>query len=338
MTTTHPHDQLPDLTTRAACVLGCRTTTGDPFPAQRGYLTCDLCADQLRDALDEIVDLYRRLDPVKAPASGTQRRDFAPGFGSRSPARDGVLALTDPRTHATEDGDPHSVREILTSWADNVRDDIGLTDQLAGTARREARLLAGWLDHTARQPWADPFTDDAQRLRDQVAGLLTRTRRTVETEAAFLVRWWNHITRQEWVTDLADEVYELRHQLRAAAGTADPSVPIGSCPTPLPDLDEGGEVACGALLRARLGADRITCGRCGTSWPREHWDDLRDDLGTPVSDIASLSTWLDKPAGTLRRWRHEDGWTNHGTKSRPLYARADVFASWQRRKTARETA
>jgi hypothetical protein len=324
-----------DWTTRPACVLGCRTATGEPFPAQHGYLTCDPCADRLRSALTEIVELYALLDEALVPGTVDGGPRGGPGYSSRSPARDGVLALTDPRTHAEDDGDPHSVLEILSSWADNVRDDVGLADDsLSGTARREAQLLAGWLRHVDRQPWAAALAEPARTLGAAVHQLLADSRRTMTGEAGFLVTWLDFITRQYWVTDLADEVHELLHQLRVTVGTAERTIPIGYCPTPIADLDEGGKTLCGAPLRARLSAERITCRSCGTSWPRDQWDELRDDLGTPVSDVASLAVWLNKPAGTLRRWKHEDGWTNHGTRSRPLYARAEVLASCQRRRAA----
>lgn len=338
MTTDLLADTAPVLGARTACVLGCRTTSGDPFPAQHGYLTCDPCADRLRSALTEVVELYALLDDAVFPGTADARQRGAPGYNSHSPARDEVLVLTDSRTHAEDDGDPHSVLEILTSWADNVRDDAGLTaDELTAAARRDAQLLAGWLDHVAGQGWASQFADRAVQLRGEVAALVGRTRRTVAGEAGFLIRWLDFITRQYWVADLAEEVHELRHQLRVAVGVQERTFPIGPCPSLLPDLDDGGEVVCGAPLRARLSAERVVCHSCGATWPRERWDELRDDLGTPVSDIASLAVWLNKPAGTLRRWKHEDGWTNHGTRSRPLYARDDVLASWRRRRTAAVT-
>lgn len=282
------YDEL-DIYAVLPCLLGCATPDGEPFPARHGYRTCDLCTDRLRDALAEVVECYAVLDDALVPGrAGANGGRGAPGYGSRSPARDGVIALTDPRTHAVEEGDPHSVLAILESWADNVRDDTG----------------------------QDPRTGPS----------------TVFGEVSFLVRWMDFITRQYWVGDFGDEVHELAHQLRIALGLQERSIPVGVCPTSILDLDHGGRVPCGALLRARLTAERITCRRCGAAWSRDRWDELGDELGTPVSDVASLSVWLNKPPGTLRRWKHEDGWHNHGTRSRPLFARADVLASWRRRR------
>jgi hypothetical protein len=273
------------------CVLGCTTPSGEPFPARHGYRTCGPCTERLHNALAELVECYALLDDALLPSRAGDSGRGASGYGSRSPARDGVIALTDRRTHAVDEGDPHSVLAILSSWADNVRDDTG----------------------------QEPRTGPA----------------TVSGEVAFLSRWMDYITRQYWVADLAGEVHELAHQLRTVLGLQQRSVPVGSCPALVHDLDGGGQVPCGAPLRARLSADRITCRSCGAFWPRERWDELRDELGTPVSDMASLAVWLATPAGTLRRWKHEDGWTNHGTRSRPLYARAEVLASWQRRRARR---
>lgn len=283
-----------DLYAAAPCALGCTTANGQPFPARHGYLLCARCTDRLHDALREIIDCYALLDDALVPASGagtaTTGGRGAPGFGSRSPARDTVIALTDPRTHAEEDGDPHSVLSILSSWADNVRDDTGQDAPTGPT--------------------------------------------TVSGEVGFLVRWMDHIARQDWVGDFADEIHELLGQLRTVLGLQERAIPIGPCPARLHDLDNGGTVTCGTPLRVRLSAERITCRSCGTSWPRERWDELSGSLGVPVSDIASLSAWLTVPAGTLRRWKHEDGWHNHGTRSRPLFAREQVLASWKRRRRA----
>jgi hypothetical protein len=313
------------------CVMGCRAPSGQPYPAQQGYLTCDPCAAELRSMLAEVVELYALLDDAMVPGSTEGPGRGSPGFGARSPARDGVLALTDPRSRWTEDGDVHSVLEVLSSWADNVREDAGLVPRdIDEAARNDGRLLAGWLDWTAQQGWATGVLDKLTELRHAVATTLGMAQRTVSGEANFLIRWLDWITRQYWVADLGDEVRQVRDQLRTALGVQERSVPVGTCPAVV--RDESGEHACGAGLRAKLGGERITCRSCGTSWPRERWDELRDALGTPLSDVASLSVWLTVPTGTLRRWRSEDQWTNHGTKSRPLYARTEVLTSWQRRR------
>lgn len=313
------------------CVLGCRAPGGDPWPAQSGYLTCDPCAAELRTALLEIVELYALLDEALLPGVTEGSTRGSPGFGSRSPARDGVLSMSDPRSRQEDEGDPLPVLDVLASWADNVREDTGLVPrEIPESVRREGGLLAGWLDHTASQVWAVGILDKLTEARKAISVTLGIAERTVSGEAHFLIRWLDWITRQYWVADLSAEAGQLRHQLRGVLGLQERSVPVGACPVKV--LDHGSIRPCGASLRARLGGEWITCRACGTSWPRAHWDMLGDALGTPSSDFASLSVWLTVPNGTLRRWRSEDQWANHGTKSRPLFARADVLASWQRRR------
>ncbi|WET76878.1 hypothetical protein P3102_22505 [Amycolatopsis sp. QT-25] len=311
------------------CVLGCRTRTGEPFPAQQGYRTCDPCADELRADIQELARLYPELIRAAVPGGASTSGRVSPGYGSRSPARDSVLVLTDRRTRAEDDGDAHSVLEILSSWADNIREDtgMGVPDP---AARRQGQLLVGWLDFTADQPWAGKLDTPLGQLRDEIAEQLGLSARTVHGETAFLVEWFDYVTRQYWVSDFAEEVRGLLATVRAATGTAESSIPVGTCPT----LNETTQRPCGARLRVRAEADRITCPRCRTRWPRAHWDELSDAQGTPLSDVAALSAWLDVPAGTLRRWRSEDGWANHGSRRRPLYERNAVLTSWQRRRGA----
>jgi hypothetical protein len=321
------------MTNQQLCVLGCRSNTGEPFPAQHGYLTCDRCTGRLFDALRELVGLYGRLAGALMPGAATTGTRGSPGYGSRSPARDGVLALTDARTVAQDEGDPHSVLEILASWADNVREDTGMVPRdITAAERRDVGRLLGWLDWTSRQRWARRIAARVAELRDDAAALVGLQERTVSSEAGLLLRWMDHITRQYWVADFADEVHELHHQVRAALGELERSVLIGTCRERVHDPDTGRPRRCGQSLRASLASERITCRGCRASWPRDRWDELGDALGTPLSDVASLSVWLSVPAGTLRRWRSEDQWTRHGTRSRPLYARADVLASWQQRR------
>jgi hypothetical protein len=312
------------------CLLGCRTRTGEPFPVQHGYRTCDPCADELRADIQELARLYPELVRAAVPGGGVLAGGRGtPGYGSRSPARDTVLVLTDRRTRAEDDGDPHSVLAILSGWADNIRDDTGM-GALEPEAQRQGQLLVGWLDFTAHQPWAGNLNTPLGQLRDEIAEQLGLRARTVAGEAAFLVEWFDYVTRQYWVDDLASEVRGLLGMVHAATGMAESSVPVGTCPTP----DEATRQPCGARLRVRPDADRITCPRCRTRWPRASWDELSDAQGTPVSDVAALSAWLNVPAGTLRRWRGEDGWANHGSRRRPLYERNAVFTSWQRRRGA----
>ncbi|WP_410648180.1 hypothetical protein [Amycolatopsis sp. cmx-4-54] len=315
-----------DLPAVQLCILGCRNLAGKPFRAQHGYLTCDPCADTLRADLRELARSYPSLSAAPSGGGASTGRG-TPGFGSRSPARDSVIALTDRRTHSAEDGDPHSVLEVLSSWADNVREEVGLArpDEID---QRQGQLLVGWLDFTARQPWAGRLDTPLDQLRAEITSQLGLKARTVGDEAAFLATWFAHMTRQYWVADFAAEVRELLSSVRTAIGAGERRIPVGTCPTPV-GVDAR---PCGARLRVRADEDWISCPKCRTRWPRTNWDELSGAQGVPVSDVAMLSEWLRVPAGTLRRWRSEDGWPNHGTKRRPLYERNAVLASWQRRR------
>ena len=300
--------------------------SGRPYPAQAGYLTCDPCADELRANLRELVELYALTEDAAVPGAAAGGLRAHSGYGPRSPAVDAVLALTDPRS-ASDDGEPVGVLAVLGTWADMVRADAGLRPELTEAERRDAALLVNWLDWCNTQPWAGAVLPQLGALRTEVSGTLGLGRRTVSGEVNLLIRWLDWITRQQWVADLAAEVTSLHRSMRAALGLLDRFLPVGWCP-----VSTGHGRTCGAALRVRVGAERIVCRSCGTSWPREQWDALSTAQGTPLSDTAELSAWLGVPTGTLRRWRSEDKWTRHGDKARPLYDRAEVLASWSRRR------
>ncbi|MFI9381219.1 hypothetical protein [Kutzneria sp. NPDC052558] len=312
--------------TTVACVLGCRAASGRPYPAQAGYLTCDPCALELRATLRELVELYALTEDAAVPGAADVGVRTSSGYGPRSPAVDAVVALTDPRS-ATEDGEPVGVLGVLSTWADTVRADTGVRPALTEAERRDGALLVNWLDWVGAQPWAGAVLSQLGALRTEVSGTLGLGQRTVSGEVSLLVNWLDWITRQPWVADLAAEVTSLHRQMRAALGLLDKFLPVGQCP-----VDTGRGRTCGAALRVRVGAARIVCRVCGTSWPRAKWDTLSVAQGTPLSDTAELSAWLGVPAGTLRRWRSEDKWTRHGDKARPLYDRAEALASWSRRR------
>lgn len=142
------------------CVLECRPA--DPRPAVPLWLVCTRCVNRLAWMLHDIPDLYALLDDVLEPGVGgfdAGRR--APGFGSRSPARDDVLALRDRRTVAVDEDDPHSVPDLLEVWADNVRDELGeAKPDGPSTVVGEARVLSRHLGHIAARPWVVEFADE----------------------------------------------------------------------------------------------------------------------------------------------------------------------------------
>lgn len=153
--------------TRVLCVL-C-STPSNPRRSTPGYLTCNRCADRLREALREIVTLYAALDddearlPVVAP--GARR---GPGFGSRSPARDQAIVLTDPRTTWTRETPIHNPFVVVGSWARMVREDAGETPPADKTISGDVALLIRRLDFITRQAWVE---DLWREVREVVASL-----------------------------------------------------------------------------------------------------------------------------------------------------------------------
>lgn len=227
------------------------STPKKPRRAPDGYRTCNSCADRIRDALAEIPAQYARLATVQAllPGSGDEGRR-GPGFGSRSPARDIVIAATDWRTVWSEDSRLHHPPSVLHTWAQQVRAEVG-----------EARV-AGCVCSSGEDEPEPAHCPAASR-----GG-------ACHTEAVLLTRRLDHVTRQEWVADMWTELREVVDQLRTIAGEPRP-LPVGRCPN-VPE-DKGSE--CGTPLYVRAGTDTITCRQCGRQWERREWLHLGRTIG-----------------------------------------------------------
>lgn len=150
---------IPDEFTRP-CVLDCRPD--NPRPAVPAWRVCGACVNRLAWMLHDIPELFALLDDVIEPgAAGLDGGRRAPGFASRAPAREDAIALRDRRTVAVEEDDPHSVLDLLASWADNVRDDLGEPPARPPiTVAGEARVLSRNLGHIAAQDWVVDFADE----------------------------------------------------------------------------------------------------------------------------------------------------------------------------------
>lgn len=149
---------------RIQCVTCTKTP---PRRAQSGYVTCDRCADLIRECLDEIVRLYAVLNedeaflPVVQP--GARR---GPGFASRSPANDQAIVLTDSRTTWTEETPVHNPLIVVESWARMVREDVGeKPPEGRATLAGEAALLIRRLDWITRQSWVDEMWRELREVR-----------------------------------------------------------------------------------------------------------------------------------------------------------------------------
>jgi hypothetical protein len=190
----------------------------------------------VRETLRDIVRRYGELDPT--PGAGFDGGRGAPGFGSRSPASDHIIAMLDRRSspvaHTWVGGDGKLHRELerppLSVWS--VLD-------TAAWGIAEERGITG----------PDPAADVGD-----------------------LVRWidaqLDWVTRRELVVELDGDLRGLLAQLRPATG--DQRVRIGTCP----NLPEHAEQECGAPLFAPLRGDTIRCGACGRTWPRPTWERL----------------------------------------------------------------
>jgi len=150
--------------TRVQCVV---CTKDPPRRATPGFMTCERCLELIRECLAEIPHLYAALEtdeallPVVAP--GARR---GPGFGSRSPANDLAIVLTDPRTTWTAEQPYHNALTVLESWARMVREDVGEKQpEGRATVSSEIGLLVRRLDHITRQPWVDDFWKELREAR-----------------------------------------------------------------------------------------------------------------------------------------------------------------------------
>lgn len=184
--------------------------------ADPGYRTCAACADRIHKLLspltvdddgrpDSIPGLYLLLDARPGVTESGRR---GPGFGSRSPASDHVIAITDRRTVREEASDPYSALGLLRTWVEYVWEE-----------RYEDAALG--------QP-------DYEQRRRSLPG-------TVGDAASWLDRQLDWLTRTEIVADFHDELRDLHSQLRAATGGAR-QPPVGRCIELLADGECGAPI------------------------------------------------------------------------------------------------
>lgn len=226
------------------CRLHAPPREGRPWVlSDRGYRSCSDCLDKLREHLKEVGDRWEVLDP-RPGASGDERSRGAPGFGSRSPAADTVIAMRDWRSsrdaqvwcgadgkiHREAECPPLSVPAELYTLAHHVAD----ARKMAGPDPLDTPTIVRWLD--GQLDW---------------------------------------ITRQDGVAAFARVVRELRAQLRPLTGEPRPKR-VGLCPNTLQiDGAEGEHTReCKTPLFAPLKGDTIVCRACGRDWKRPEWEKL----------------------------------------------------------------
>lgn len=143
--------------------------------ADKGFRTCSACYDRLHKWLspiaidddgrpDSIPGLYAILD---ARPGITEQGRRGPGFATRSPASDWVIAMRDHRSTRLVSGDPHSVPGVLAAWCGlvaEVRDVI----PPARSVQSLARFLDAHLDWVSRQDWVDELHGELRELHTQL--------------------------------------------------------------------------------------------------------------------------------------------------------------------------
>ena len=184
----------------------------------------------------------------------------APGFGSRSPASDHIIAMRDVRSS-----------DIAKVW-------VGGDGRVHEESPRPACNVHGKLSSLA---WSIAEHRDVSGPgdRDDVYALL----RFVDRHIAYVTR------HAELALDADRTLRDLVARLRPVTGESRRW--IGKCPNALTDpellaaLESDDPVRCNAdLFAPRMGGptDTIQCGVCGAEWPRDKWLSLGDQLNAEV--------------------------------------------------------
>jgi hypothetical protein len=198
----------------------------------------------MRDQLREIPVRYRILNATPGQQGDVSRG--APGFGSRSPASDHIIAMRDPRSDRT-----------ATTWHGGDRRFHMESERPVLSVFSELDLIA-W--HIA----------DERSLEHGPA------HPTVVDTAKFIDAHLDWLTRQPDIADHARVVADLVQQLRPVTGEPGRR-PIGLCPNTVTTTDDT-TAECGAKLYAPLSGDTIECRTCAREWPRSEWLRLGDLL------------------------------------------------------------
>ena len=327
-------------------------TACDRNPTSPPALLCIGCLRRLGDQLRELATGYNRLDPTPGSTTNHSGRSV-PGFGSRSPARDDVLVLTDRRDGAAP---------ITTSTRTAASTATQVTDPgQARNARSVPRCVAGWADRARESGVLAPRRVDASSVANELPArlaevvlveLVDRARRDVAAESARLLGVLDLVACCWWVADMLDDVTGLLWHVRRALDELEPTIPVGACPVVHdsaaaawtaswadlpPRLGQlvRENLACAGQIRAKVWGERATCARCGACWrSMEQLRHLGRLLGDALLDLPGLSRYLGVPISTLTTRAHRESWTKHGRRGRRLYsleqARSSAIAAWER--------
>lgn len=201
------------MTEALLCVICSRPD--QPRRATPGYLTDTTCSDRIVSTLDEIVAMYAQLPGIE-PVAGNDGGRRGPGFGSRSPANDTIIALHDPRTTWTEDTRFHNPLNVVGGWARILLEETG-SDAPIGSVHDAARFLARRIDWVTRQPWVDSLWTEVREVHSQLRSI------TGEGKRRYIAPCPNPLN-----ADRADE--ELRYcGVRLFAPVYGDTIRCGSC-------------------------------------------------------------------------------------------------------------
>jgi hypothetical protein len=230
---------------------------------------CDACARLCGQWLSEIPGLVQLL-AVDVPGPCCDKHSAVPLSAGA------VRTATGPRVSGTGEtplpggvdrlswlGRAATVHDV--EWIDRAdADRQGDVDCQTG-AVPIAAALASWAVLVAEE-----FSVHVPTVGRVVAGPHGPVRRTAADDVArlerFLAIWHDKIVHEPWSDEFAMSVHEQWSRARAMAGVGEPLHRLGACPTE----GEDGK-PCGATLWAEPQADRITCRRCRSEWPRSRW-------------------------------------------------------------------
>lgn len=222
----------------------CRPPKTDAWTlAEHGWRVCDRCFDRLEDMLSEINRRFFLLDP--RPGRGRLDSRGSPGFGSRSPANETVIAMRDPgsgttakvwlaadgRVHREDENPPRGVFNELLTYAVDVCERRGFERHGCASVPELCVWLAKHLD-------------------------------------------W--MVRQDSIVEFHTAMARLVRQLRPVTGER--RIGIGKCGECGARLYAPTQVTVDPALGIVAYCDVIFCSGCEAQWQRSDWLNLGDEL------------------------------------------------------------
>lgn len=129
---------------------------------------CPDCVNRLTRQLREVGAYWSLLGYMSAPVRDSGGRG-APGYGSRTPARDEVLVALDPRSFPDlEESWTRSIPVAIAGLSEALADERGHTGQPGASGLGYVIDSVQW---AAEQHWFDEFADDIGELHREARAL-----------------------------------------------------------------------------------------------------------------------------------------------------------------------